>query len=203
VGSHPYGYTGFAVDLTDDAHTDGSTPNVLAVQVRNQLPSSRWYSGSGIYRHVHLVVTNPVHVARHGTFVTTPDVEHTFSSGYADVHVATKVVAGDDSTPVTVLNRIVDARGRTVAVARSDGTAELRVSRPHLWSTDDPYLYTLRTAVVVGHRVVDRTSTRFGIRWFRIDPNQGLFLNGKYMKVQGVDLHTTSARSVPRSTATP
>ena len=76
VASHPYGYTGFAVDLAG-AHTDGHTPNVVAVQVRNKLPSSRWYSGSGIYRNVHLVVTDPVHVARHGTFVTTPDsLEH-------------------------------------------------------------------------------------------------------------------------------
>ena len=87
VASHPYGYTGFAVDLKD-AHADGHTKNVVAVEVRNKLPSSRWYSGSGIYRNVHLVVTDPVHVARHGTFVTTPDVESTFKQGFAKVHVA-------------------------------------------------------------------------------------------------------------------
>jgi beta-galactosidase len=188
VGSHPYGYTGFAVDLTDEAHTDGSTPNVLAVEVRNQLPSSRWYSGSGIYRHVHLVVTDPVHIARHGIFVTTPDVEHTIGSGYADVHVETKVDS-PDAAPTAVRSEVVDARGRKVAVARSGGTADLRVRHPHLWSTDDPYLYTLRTSVLAGGRVVDRASTRFGIRWFRIDPDQGLYLNGKHMKVYGVDLH--------------
>jgi len=92
VGNHPYGYTGFDVDLTRLAHTDGKTPNVIAVKVQNQLPSSRWYSGSGIYRHVHLVITDPVHVARHGIFVTTPDLEHTITSGFADVHVRTSVV---------------------------------------------------------------------------------------------------------------
>ena len=70
AASHPYGYTGFSVDLTKAAHTDGTTPNVVAVKVQNQLPSSRWYSGSGIYRNVHLVVTEPVHVTRHGVFVT-------------------------------------------------------------------------------------------------------------------------------------
>ncbi|MBI0379718.1 beta-galactosidase, partial [Streptomyces albiflaviniger] len=70
VGEHPYGYTGFALDLTEVAHTDGATPNVLAVKVRNRLPSSRWYSGSGIYRHARLVVTDPVHVARWGTYIT-------------------------------------------------------------------------------------------------------------------------------------
>lgn len=72
VGNHPYGYTGFAFDLTDLLHTDGRTRNVIAVQVRNQLPSSRWYSGSGIYRNARLVVTDPVHLARWGTYVTTP-----------------------------------------------------------------------------------------------------------------------------------
>jgi beta-galactosidase len=188
VGSHPYGYTGFAVDLTSGAHTDGTTPNVLAVEVRNQLPSSRWYSGSGIYRHVHLVVTNPVHVARRGVFVTTPDVERTIGSGYADVHADTKV-EDPGGQPVTVVSQVIDARGRTVALARSGATADLRVRHPHLWSTEDPYLYTLRTSLLAGGHVVDRTTTAFGMRWVRIDPAHGLFLNGKHLKIYGVDLH--------------
>jgi beta-galactosidase len=129
--SHPYGYTGFAVDLTKLVHTDGRTPNVIAVKVQNQLPSSRWYSGSGIYRNVHLVVTDAVHVARHGVFVTTPDLEHTISSGYADVHVQTDVVDGGQD--VAVLNEIRDARGRVVAAARG---SDLRLRQPHLWSTE-------------------------------------------------------------------
>ena len=115
VASHPYGYTGFAVDLAG-AHTDGHTPNVVAVEVRNKLPSSRWYSGSGIYRNVHLVVTDPVHVARHGTFVTTPDVESTFKQGFANVNVRTDVTGATADT--RVLTRVRDARGRTVATAR-------------------------------------------------------------------------------------
>jgi beta-galactosidase len=195
VASHPYGYTGFAVDLAG-AHTDGHTPNVVAVEVRNKLPSSRWYSGSGIERNVHLVITDPVHVARHGTYVTTPDVEHTIASGYADVHARTDVVdAGGGARDLTVTNRVVDARGRTVArsqpVAVAGGTAagDLRLAHPHLWSTDDPYLYTLRTEVRVGRRVVDRTATTFGVRWFRFDPQQGFSLDGHAMKIQGVDLH--------------
>src|SRR5262245_29884678 len=87
VGNHPYGYTGFAIDLTDRVHTDGRTPDVIAVKVQNRLPSSRWYSGSGIYRNVRLVVTDPVHVDRWGTFITTPDLEATVAEGYATVRV--------------------------------------------------------------------------------------------------------------------
>lgn len=196
VTAHPYGYTGFAVDLTPLAHTDGRTPNVVAVKVRNKLPSSRWYSGSGIYRHVHLVVTDPVHVARHGTFVTTPDVEREVGSGYATAHVRTDVVNDRAARDVAVVSRIKDASGRVVARHRSGLTgsartveADLRVDDPTLWSMGNPYLYTLETEVTVAGRRVDTTSTRFGFRWVRFDSNEGFFVNGEYHKIKGVDLH--------------
>jgi beta-galactosidase len=182
AATHPYGYTGFNVDLTDRAHTDGHTPNVVAVKVQNQLPSSRWYSGSGIYRNVHLVVTDPVHIARHGVFVTTPDLESTAKRGYANVHVNTSVVGGQ----ADVVNEVLDARGRPVATKRG---GDLRVAHPHLWSTDDPYLYTLRTKLMAHGRVVDSVDTTFGARWLRFDPNGGFELNGHHVKLQGVDLH--------------
>jgi beta-galactosidase len=192
VAAHPYGYTGFAVDL-EDAHADGRTKNVVAVQVRNKLPSSRWYSGSGIYRHVHLVATDPTHVARHGSFVTTPGVESTFKQGFANVRVTTDVVGASEDT--SVVSTVRDARGRTVARGReatpqdATATADLRLGHPHLWSTDDPYLYTLVTEVRQHGRTVDRTTTPFGVRWFRFDPANGFSLNGRHMKLQGVDLH--------------
>jgi beta-galactosidase len=191
VGAHAYGYTGFDVDLTGQAHTDGTTPNVLAVKVRNQLPSSRWYSGSGIYRDVHLVVTDPVHVQRHGVFVTTPDVARTVTSGYADVHVRTDVAGG----PARVVSTVQDPQGRTAgrrtAEVTGDGTAtaDVRVGHPALWSTTHPALYTLRTEVVVAGRTVDTTTTRFGIRWATFAPDGGFSLNGVRTKLQGVDLH--------------
>ncbi|HEX6470118.1 MAG TPA: glycoside hydrolase family 2 TIM barrel-domain containing protein [Streptosporangiaceae bacterium] len=195
AGNHPYGYTGFDIDITKLAHTDGTTPNVIAVKVRNQLPSSRWYSGSGIYRNVHLVVTDPVHVARHGVFVTTPDLEHTYPAGYATVHVETSV-AGAAPGPVDVVSTISDARGRTVAArtakvaAGGDQAAgDIRLDHPVLWSTNHPYLYTLRTDVSAGGRRVDTTTTTFGVRWFRFDPDGGFSLNGTPMKLHGVDLH--------------
>jgi beta-galactosidase len=173
IGSHAYGYTGFRVDLTSRAHFN--SPNVLAVKVRNQVPSSRWYSGSGIYRNVHLVVDDPVHVARHGVFVTTPSPSR--------VHVQTDVVGNGH-----VRSAVVDPRGRVVGRA-SGSSADIRVRRPQLWSTEHPWLYTLRTRVLAHGRVVDRVSTTFGIRTFRFDADRGFFLNGRRVKLYGVDLH--------------
>jgi beta-galactosidase len=196
AGSHAYGYTGFNVDLTGLVHTDGRTPNVIAVKVRNQLPSSRWYSGSGIYRDVHLTVTDPVHVQRHGVFVTTPDLARTLKSGYADVHVRTDVAEG--SAQAAVVSTVLDPHGRTVARQTSGvtpgsgggtATADVRVRHPALWSTGRPDLYTLRTDVVVAGRTVDTTTTRFGVRWFTFAPDGGFSLNGVRTKLQGVDLH--------------
>src|SRR5262249_44188733 len=168
--------TGFSVDLTGLAHTDGHTPNVLAVKVQNQLPSSRWYSGSGIYRDVHLTVTDPVHVQRHGVFVTTPGLAQTVKDGYADVHVRTDV--DGNATQASVVSTVQDAAGHAVArqtppVASGTATADVRVAHPALWSIDHPHLYTLRTDVVVAGRTVDTTTTRFGVRWFGLDPNGG------------------------------
>lgn len=197
AAAHPYGYTGFAVDLSEYAHTGGRTPNVVAVKVRNKVPSSRWYSGSGIYRDVHLVVTEPVHVARHGVYVTTPDLATTYPRGYATVRArATVADDADGTTPAQVTWRVRDPRGRVVATrtvnATAGGdpaTADLRVTHPDLWSTTRPALYTLDTEVRAGGRRVDATRTPFGVRWFRLDPDTGFSLNGEPMKLRGVDLH--------------
>ncbi|MFS8103062.1 DUF4982 domain-containing protein [Lentzea alba] len=172
--SHPYGYTGFNVDMTGLAHTDGE-PNVVAVKVVHQAPSSRWYAGSGIYRNVHLVVTEPVHVARHGVFVTTPNLAATYPKGYADVEVKTELVGKG-----TVTHQVLDADGKVVASGRT-----LRVQKPTLWNTAKPYLYTLVTRASSG----DTVRTPFGIRWFEFDPADGFSLNGKDMKLEGVNLH--------------
>ncbi|MEV6835656.1 glycoside hydrolase family 2 TIM barrel-domain containing protein [Streptomyces sp. NPDC051133] len=195
AGRHPYGYTGFALDLTDLVHTDGSTPNVLAVKVQNQLPSSRWYSGSGIYREARLVVTEPVHVARWGTQVTTPEV----SAQRALVRVRTTVLdASGTGTDVEVRSRLVDPDGRTVArttstvavLGEATETHELTVTRPLLWDFDTPgHRYTLHTELRVAGRTTDTCRTGFGIRGYRFDPDEGFFLNGTHAKIKGVDLH--------------
>ncbi|MDK1346765.1 glycoside hydrolase family 2 TIM barrel-domain containing protein [Streptomyces sp. 378] len=194
AGRHPYGYTGFALDLTDLVHTDGTTENVLAVKVHNRLPSSRWYSGSGIYREARLVITEPVHVARWGTRVTTPEV----SAQRAVVRVATSVVdASGEGADVEIVSRIVDRKGRTVARTSSTvavtgertETHELTVRRPELWDIAAPHRYTLHTDLRVGGRTTDTYRTVFGVRTFRFDPDEGFFLNGTHHKIRGVDLH--------------
>jgi beta-galactosidase len=206
VGNHPYGYTGFAFDITDLLHTDGVTANVIAVEVRNQLPSSRWYSGSGIYRNARLVITDPVHVARHGTYVTTPGLADTVNTGhgpgYATVRAQVGVVNESAGTvAATVVNTVRDRGNRQVAQASSpvtlaatadaqDVTVELRLEDPELWSHATPdNRYTLQTEVQVHGKTVDTVSTVLGLRYITLDPDHGLSVNGEYTKMRGVDLH--------------
>jgi beta-galactosidase len=202
LGNHPYAYTGFSYDLTGKVHTDGITPNVIAVQASNQIPSSRWYSGSGIYRNVRLIVTGPVHVARHGTFVSTPDLASTAGSGYGNVQVQTTVQNdGSTAAPATADITVRDSRGTVVAAGSSavnvaagqtaTATIVLRVSDPSLWSVNDPALYSVLTEVATDGAAVDSTMTSFGFRYFAFDPAEGFSLNGQHMKLQGVDLHAT------------
>jgi beta-galactosidase len=200
LGNHPYGYTGFHYDLTGLVHTDGVTPNVIAVQASNKIPSSRWYSGSGIYRNVHLVVTDPVHIARHGTFVTTPNLSGTIGSGYGNVQVRTSVRNdGAAATTAMVTVQVRDPRGgvagtgtSTVNVAAgqtAETTSVVQVKAPALWSVDDPVLYSVETDVTTSTGTRDSTTTAFGFRYFTFDPAGGFSLNGQPVKIQGVDLH--------------
>jgi beta-galactosidase len=202
LGNHPYAYTGFSYDIIKLAHTDGVTPNVIAVQAQNQLPTSRWYSGSGIFRNVSLIATGQVHVARHGTFVTTPGLPATLPSGYAAVQAQTDVTNdGASAAAVDVAVKITNAAGAVVghgtsSVSVGAGQTQsvsitVKVARPALWSTDSPRLYSLGTDLSVSGTVVDTTTTEFGIRYFAFDPDGGFSLNGKAMKIQGVDLHAT------------
>ncbi|MFF6983506.1 glycoside hydrolase family 2 TIM barrel-domain containing protein [Streptomyces sp. NPDC008343] len=194
VGRHPYGYTGFAFDLTDLLHTDGTTENVIAVKVQNRLPSSRWYSGSGIYREARLVVTEPVHVERWGTYVTTPEI----TGERATVRVRTSVVNESGAkSQVEIRSTVRDPGGRTVArtattvgvADKASETHELTVAKPRLWDFSAPHRYTLETELRVGGETVDIYRTTFGFRTFRFDPDEGFHLNGTYHKIKGVDLH--------------
>ena len=141
LGEHHYGYTSFAFDLTDYLTCDGSTENVLAVKVVNSIPSSRWYSGSGIYRDVTLTVTDPVHIERYGTQVTTPDI----ASGIGTVSINTEVKNDSNmNASVTVRNTVYTKSGEvasnttetslTIAAGASESAAAKPVvASPALW----------------------------------------------------------------------
>ena len=194
VGKRPYGYVSFAYDITKLLV---SGVNVVAVRVDNSLqPNSRWYSGSGIYRHVWLEVVDPLHVAHWGTYVTTP----TADSASATIVVHTRV-DNDRRTPRGGVLRttILDADGRQVALtdatfslaagANTEVEHRLQVKAPRLWSLESPTLYSLRSEVLDGARVVDAVTTPFGIRTIAYDKDKGFLLNGVRVKMRGVNLH--------------
>jgi beta-galactosidase len=195
LGTRPYGYSSFAFDLTPFLRF-GSAPNVLAVRLTPEDQSSRWYPGAGIYRHVWLESTHPVHVPTWGTFVTTSDV----SADSAHVSVRTEIAApATEKREVTIESSVVDAAGAVVARTRSAATLQggatqavsstLSVSRPTLWDTEHPYLYTLVSELRIGPTVVDRYETPFGIRSIRFDREKGFLLNGRALKLRGVCDH--------------
>lgn len=182
VGSRPYGYSSFEYDLTPYVRPDSD--NVVAVRVDNSdQPNSRWYSGCGIYRHVWLTATNPLHIARWGVHVVT-DV-----GGTVDVELAVSGDADGQHRPV-FRHTLLAPDGRTVAVTSAKSLRQkLRVKHPLRWSVDSPHLYTLRSEVLVDGEVVDAVTTRTGFREFRFDAATGFWLNGRNLKINGVCLH--------------
>ena len=189
VGEHHYGYTNFAFDITEHLTCDGATQNVVAVKAVNNVPSSRWYSGSGIYRDVTLYALDPVHVDLNGVTVTTPGIAD--GDGTAAVKV-NLVNDGNTAAEVTVKTTIGGvAAETTVSVpARSTAVAELEVAvaNPELWSLENPNLYTALTEVLVNGDVVDSCEDTFGYRWTEWK-SSGFYLNGEAVKLNGVCMH--------------
>jgi beta-galactosidase len=194
AGEHPYGYTSFWFDLTDKVNFGGA--NTLAVKVKNEGENSRWYSGSGIYRHVWLKTLDPVHVAQWGTYITTPEVD----TSRARVIMRTTVRNEDESAArVRVVTRLLDASGAEAARAEDGGGVEAKGSRefeqgaairaPALWSPDSPTLYTSVTEVYRDGHLTDRAETKFGVRTISFDVAHGFRLNGQTLKLKGGCLH--------------
>ena len=200
LGIHPYGYTAFAFDLTDGLIFDGETENVLVVKTNNKIPSSRWYSGSGIYRDVTLTVTDEVHVGYNGTQIVAKDLEEN-KNGTVEVDVTTTVDNDSDSNKtVTVKNTLLDEAGKVAsdtitsdveiaADASEDVKQIVSVAKPELWSVDDTNMYKLKTEIVEGNKVLDTYETDYGFRYYNFDNNNGFSLNGENMKLKGVCMH--------------
>ena len=195
LGKRPFGYISFHYDLTPYLKADGE--NTLAVRVDNsQQPNTRWYSGSGIYRHVRLVVTNPIHVGHYGVYITMPQV----SAESADVIACTRI-ENEDNAPVKGMLRsiLVDVNSREAANVESEFKLEagqqtelkqqMRIVSPGIWSVQTPVLYTLRTVVLCDGKPLDEADTSVGIRKIEYNIDRGFLLNGKQVKMNGVCLH--------------
>ncbi len=187
----PYGYNSFYCDVTDLVHADG-TDNVLAVRLENKPESSRWYPGAGLYRNVHLVETEKIHVPVWGTQLTTPHVDST----YASVRLLT-TVENADTALLRVETRVLDAEGREVACNErrtrilhgSPVEQHFTIDRPHLWSPETPYIYKAVTRIYAAGRLQDTYETSFGVRSIEFVADKGFFLNGEARKFKGVCLH--------------
>ena len=191
MGQQPYGFMSFQYDLTEHLRPGR---NVIAVRVNNALqPAARWYTGSGIYGHVHLLTLPQTHVSLWSTFVRSTKLDE---RGTAEVAVSTSL-EGPDATLAGVRFSVLDPEGRVVSVREEKAgqvpdfghAVSLTVPSARLWSPDTPVLYTLRTEVLRGRRVLDREDTPFGVRSMAFDAQRGFLLNGKVLKLRGIGDH--------------
>ena len=196
LGKRPYGYVSFQYELTGHLNLGGD--NVIAVRVDNSgQPASRWYTGAGIYRHVRLVTTEPVHFANWGTFITTPMID----TGYATVKISSELVnRGSTGQPVSLQVDILDPNGRKVASGESpsasigagqtfDAGIVVSVNNPQLWDIGKGILYKAVARVRSNGKTIDEQTIPFGIREFHFDPATGFWMNGRNFKIKGMCLH--------------
>lgn len=192
VGNYPYGYSSFVFDLTPYI-VKGK--NVISVKVDNsKQPNSRWYSGSGIYRHVRLVKTKQIHFAHWGIFNYTKSID----DGYAVVHIESEIINenGDEKKGI-VKHQVVDADNKVIAEVSKEFSITqttkqsqvVTIPDPMLWDVDTPNLYTLRSSIEVAGKEVDCVENVLGVRTIEFDLDKGFLLNGKQVKMKGVNLH--------------
>ncbi len=195
LGTHPYGYTGFRFDLTPHLRY-GAEENILAVRVNATGRTSRWYPGAGIYRHVWLTTTDPIHLEDWGTAIVTPEV----SPARATVRVSSAVRNESAAEArVTLTWRVLAPEGRVIAeAAASESIAAgagaefertLRLDRPALWSPESPSLYGMVCEVSVGGVVADSRTETFGVREIRASAAEGFVVNGVPVKLRGGCVH--------------
>jgi beta-galactosidase len=198
LGKRPYGYVSFRYELTGNLAFGNSGSNVLAVRADNSgQPASRWYTGAGIYRHVRLVITDPVHLVPWESFITTPQVDAPKATVQIRGSVANQSEAARD---IRLQIAVADPAGRSVGAATSQMRTiapgqsenivqELSISTPQLWDLDHPNLYVAHLSVRSGNAVLDDEKVAFGIRDARFEAGAGFALNGKRIPIKGVCLH--------------
>jgi beta-galactosidase len=197
LGTEISGYSSFQYDISDFLNYGGD--NVIAVRTDVTIEEGWFYEGAGIYRHVWLTKTAPLHVARYGTFITTQ-----IKDNAADVNVSATVV-NESKTPAVfdIIQKIVDAEGKVIATGnmsaelkpfeRQEYQKVMNISAPKLWSLESPYLHKLITIVQQNGKIIDLYETTFGIRSILFDADKGFFLNGKNVKLKGTNNHQDHA----------
>ncbi len=195
LGVWPYGYNSFYIDATGTA-VPGQ--NHLEVKLENKERASRWYPGAGLYRNVHVISTDKVHIPVWGTYITTPKVTPEYASVKLDINIsgARQFEEWPYGDKISVETKIYNPQGQEVASDKSDYIARgqsfsqnFLVKNPELWDLDTPSLYTAKTTLSVDGKTVDSYDTRFGIRSIEYIPEKGFFLNGKLTKFKGVCNH--------------
>lgn len=196
LGFHPYGYTPFYFDITSYLNPPGE-PNIVAVRVQNEGMNSRWYTGSGIIRHVWLTLVNPVHIdISGGLYITTPVI----TENSADVKVETTIVnSGNSDESIVLRTDLFDPSGKLAITITSNSMVasgqkgqviqEIPVKMPSLWSIDEPNLYNVKVSVLINLKIVDCLTTHFGIRSIKTDAKNGFTINGKPVEMIGGCIH--------------
>ncbi|MCZ2258592.1 glycoside hydrolase family 2 TIM barrel-domain containing protein [Sporosarcina sp. G11-34] len=200
LGDHPNGYTPFAYDLTDYINYDEE--NVISVRVNHQFPSSRWYSGSGIYRNVHLTITDDVHVDHYGVQVLTPNLENQIGKDI-DVVANAKIMNQSSEDVNAIVKQSIREKGSEehIVSEQSDllkinannsvpSIVSLKMPNPTLWSLSNPHLYEIVTEVIVEDKVIDEYVTDYGFRTIEFKADTGFYLNGEAVKLKGVSMHS-------------
>jgi len=194
IGKHPYGYTSFLFDISDKLIFEKD--NILSVKVKNEGENSRWYSGSGIYRHVWLQIVSPIHIATWGTYITTPQV----TEKEALINIKTSLVNNsNEESVIKLVTKIINLKtleqiqvetektiqpGKTIEIVQ-----DMKLNNPSLWSPDSPVLYKAISEIHESKSLTDQIETKFGIRSISFDAVNGFLLNGKPLKLKGGCVH--------------
>ncbi|MDR2840735.1 MAG: DUF4982 domain-containing protein [Paludibacter sp.] len=195
LGHYPYGYSSFAYDLTPFLKAKN---NLIAVRVDNSLqPNSRWYTGSGIYRHVRLLRSEKLHFERFGIFIYTQNIDNNNATLKYNVSIINENILATKNTNLEISiynsqNKIVSSAVLPFALdadSKTTVTGEIQVENPQLWSLDNPELYSFTAKIVSGKKEIDRKTEKIGIRSLEYDVDKGFLLNGKAVKMKGVNLH--------------
>lgn len=194
AGEWDYGYNSFYLNVTELINF--SEKNVLAVCADTREHDSRWYPGAGIYRSVHMLVVDPVHVEVWGTYITTPEI----NTEQAEVEVISTICNHDaEDKSITIENQILDPNGNILIknIANQNISSRetievvqtLNLSNPEFWDVAHPVLYTMKTLIRSGNELRDINYTKFGVRTIEFTSDNGFYLNGKRIQLKGVNLH--------------